>query len=126
LLKKVKKLNRQIHRIASKKGPNYKTRIKPIYRELLQKTRLLTQPARRLCQRVGEPAPTVTDTFGPNTLQAFIVRTERVADTARRRVIEGESVPNRDKLLYCTSQNCLVVQTFPAAGTLPQGSGIGS
>jgi hypothetical protein len=98
LLKKVKKLNRQIDRIASKKGPNYKTRIKPLYRELLQKTSLLTQRARELCQRAGEPAPTVTDTFGPPTLQAFIVRTERVADTARRRVIEGESVPNSDKL----------------------------
>jgi hypothetical protein len=98
LLKKVKKLNRQIHRIASKKGPHYQTRIKPLYRELLQKTRLLTQRARGLCQRAGEPAPTVTDTFGPHTLQAFIVRTERVADTARRRVIEGESVPNSDKL----------------------------
>lgn len=98
LLKKVKNLNRQIHRIASKKGPNYQARIQPLYRELLQKTRLLTQRARGLCQRAGEPAPTVADTFGPHTLQAFIVRTERVADTARRRVIEGESVPNSDKL----------------------------
>ena len=98
LLKKGKQLNRQINRIASKKGPNYQTRIKPLYRELLQKTTLLTQRARELCQRTGEPAPTVTDIFGPNTLQAFIVRTERVADTARRRVIAGESVPNSDKL----------------------------
>jgi IS5 family transposase len=98
LLKKAKKLNRQIHRIASKKGPNYKSRIKPLYRELLQKTAILTQRARRLCQLVGEPAPAVADLFGPNTLQAFIVRTERVADTARRRVINGESVPNCDKL----------------------------
>lgn len=98
LLKRAKKLNRQINRIATKKGPNYKSRIKPLYRELLQKTILLTQRARALCQLIGQPAPAGTDLFGPNTLQAFIVRTERVADTARRRVINGESVPNCDKL----------------------------
>lgn len=98
LLKRAKKLNRQIHRIATKKGPNYKTRIKPLYRELLQKTALLTQRARGVCPLVGQPDPVVSDMFGPNTLQAFIVRTERVADTTRRRVINGEPVPNGDKL----------------------------
>ena len=98
LLKKAKKLNRQINRIAAKKGPNYKTRIKPLYRELLQKTALLTQRSRELCMVAGQPAPALTDLFGSNTLQAFIVRTERVADTARRRVIAGETVPNCDKL----------------------------
>ena len=98
LLKKAKKLNRQINRIASKKGPNYKARMKPFYRELLQKTALLTQRSRELCMVVGQPAPALTDVFGPNTLQAFIVRTERVANTARQRVIEGKKVANSDKL----------------------------
>lgn len=98
LMKKVKRLNRQINRIATKKGPNYKSRIKPLYRELLQKTALVTQRARELCLLTGEQAPQETDLFGLNTLQAFIVRTERVADTATRRVIRGESVPNSDKL----------------------------
>jgi IS5 family transposase len=98
LLNKVKKLNRKINRIASKKGPRYKERMKPIYRELLQKTALLTQRTRDLCTVIGQPSPQLTDMFGPNTLQAFIVRTERIADTATRRVINGESVPNSDKL----------------------------
>jgi IS5 family transposase len=98
LLKKAKKLNRRVNRIASKKGANYKTRMKPFYRELLQKTALLTQRARELCMVVGQPARALTDMFGANTLQAFIVRTERVADTARRRVIEGKTVRNCDKL----------------------------
>ena len=98
LLKKVKKLERKINRIAAKKGPNYKKRMQPIYRELLGKTALITQRARELCLAIGELAPSKFDLFGSNTLQAFIVRTERVADTARRRVIDGESVPNCDKL----------------------------
>lgn len=98
LLKKVKRLDRRISRLASKKGPNYKARMKPLYRELLQKAALLMQRARDLCLVIGQPVPARTDLFGPNTLQAFIVRTERVADTARRRVIEEETVPNSDKL----------------------------
>lgn len=98
VLKKVKKLDRKINRIASKKGPNYRERMKPSYRELLHKAQLVTQRARELCDVTGKPQPCADDLFGPNTLQAFIVRTERVADTARRRVINGESVPSPDKL----------------------------
>ena len=98
LLKKVKQLDRKIGRIASKKGPNYRERMKPLYRELLQKVQLITQRAGDLCDVTGRPQPCADDLFGSNTLQALIVRTQRVADTARRRVIEGESVPNGDKL----------------------------
>lgn len=98
LLKKAKQLDRKINRIAAKKGPKYQSRMKPFYQELLQKTRLITQRARELCVVIGQPAPSLLDMFGANTLQAFIVRTERVADTTRRRVINGETVPNSDKL----------------------------
>lgn len=98
LLKKVKQLHRKINRIAAKKGPRYKERMKPLYRELLQKAALLTQRARKLCDNVGQPQPQPSDLHGSNTLQAFIVRTERVADTAKRRVLNGETVSNRDKL----------------------------
>lgn len=98
LLRKVKKLNREINRIASRKGPHYKMRMKPFYRALLQKTALLTQRARDLCAVIGQPAPDESDMFGSKTLQAFIVRTERVANTATRRVLKGETVPNSDKL----------------------------
>lgn len=98
LWKKVKRLDRKIGRIASKKGPGYRERMKPLYRELLETARDLTQRARDLCESTGQPAPCDDDVFGANTLQAFIVRTERVADTARRRVLAGETVPNADKL----------------------------
>lgn len=98
LLKKVKRLNREINRIATKKGPRYQARMKPIYRKMLEKTAIVTQRARNLCNILGEPQPKPEDLFGPHTLQAFIVRTERVVDTATRRIINGETVPNSDKL----------------------------
>jgi hypothetical protein len=98
LLKKSKRLNRDINRIATKKGPRYKKRLQPLYRELLQKVAILTQRARDLCLLTGQQLPEIADLFGPNTLQALIVRTERVADTTRRRIIHGETVANSDKL----------------------------
>ena len=98
ILKIIKQLNRDINRIATKKGPRYKKRLQPLYRELLQKVSILTQRARDLCLVAGQRLPESADLFGPNTLQALILRTERVADTTRRRIIHGETVANSDKL----------------------------
>ena len=98
LWKRVKQLAREIDRIAAKKGANYVIRMKEPYRELLQKSSAITQRARELCVALTLPNASVADIFGPNTLQAFIARTERVMDTATRRILDGESVPNSDKL----------------------------
>jgi IS5 family transposase len=98
LWRKVKQLARKIDRIANKKGPNYVARMKVPYGELLQKSEQITERARELCVAMFLPNATEDDIFGPHTLQAFIARTERVTDTARRRVLPGETVPNGDKL----------------------------
>ena len=98
LWKRVKQLAREIDRIAGKKGANYVARMKEPYRELLQKATSITQRARELCVTLTLPNATTDDVFGPNTLQAFIARTERVIDTATRRILNDETVPNSDKL----------------------------
>jgi hypothetical protein len=94
----VKKLARQIDRMAAKKGADYVTKLKEPYRELLDKTQQIIAKARQLCIDQLLPQATPDDVFGPNTLQAFIARTERVMNTAKRRVLLAESVPNSDKL----------------------------
>ena len=98
LWKRVKQLAREIDRIAAKKGANYVARMKEPYRELLQKATGITQRARELCVTLTLLNATTDDVFGPNTLQAFIARTERVIDTATRRILNNETVPNSDKL----------------------------
>jgi len=98
LWKEVKSLSRKIDRIALKKGPNYVVRMKIPYRELLQHAQQIIERARQLCRDMFLPAATDDDIFGSHTLQAFIARTERVMDTARRRMLLGETVPNGDKL----------------------------
>ena len=74
-------------------------KLKKPYRELIDKTQLIIAKARQMCIDLLLPTANASDVFGPNTLQAFIARTERVIDTTNRRVLLGESVPNNDKTL---------------------------
>lgn len=68
------------------------------YRELLDKSQRIITRARALCSEVGLGEPSAADIFEPSSLPAFITRTERVMNTATRRVLNGETVPNNDKL----------------------------
>lgn len=98
LWKSVKQLARKIDRIATKKGKGYALKLKKPYRALLQKTQQIVARARILCADLGLPQANPGDVFGPDTLQAFIARTEQIMDTTKRRVLLGETVPNSDKL----------------------------
>lgn len=73
LWKRVKKLAREIDRIAARKGPNYVTCMKETFRELLQKASAITQRVRELCVTMTLLNATADDVFEPNTLQAFLL-----------------------------------------------------
>lgn len=99
LLKKVKQTARQISRISSRKGPNYKKRLGKQYRVLLQRTGKILRRAKELCETLEIEAVRdigVIAQLAP--FKEFIERTEHVCNTAHRRVLEGERVPNQDKL----------------------------
>jgi len=92
LLKRIKRCSRRIERIAAKKGPNYKERIKKEYEELLELSGTILRRANELCDFAEER-------LGPqDLLRTYIAQTQQVRGTARRRVIRGEQVPNEDKL----------------------------
>jgi hypothetical protein len=97
LLAKVKKLSRNIERIASRKGPRYEERLKVQYRQLLKLSGKVTKRAHRLLQ-VARAHKRMTGSALVEELRVFLARTEQVRETARRRVIKGESVPNNEKL----------------------------
>jgi hypothetical protein len=98
LLKKVRKITRRIERIAARKGPDYQTRLKKPYSQLLKVSGKILRKARRLCEQL--------DTFDGGSrlvlqvqeIRTFIDRTEQVRENARRRVLQGEKVPHADKL----------------------------
>ena len=95
LLKRVKRMAREIGRIASRKGGHYKNRLKKAYRRLLKLATRIIDRARGLCMTCSVSDPS---SVRLSELTMFIERTEHVMGTARRRVIEGETVPHEDKL----------------------------
>lgn len=97
LLKQIKKLARNIDRIASRKGSKYQERLKREYVLLLEQSGAITQRAERLllaAEASRQPALTAQAA----QLRGFLERTEQVRETARRRVLNGETVPNVEKL----------------------------
>jgi IS5 family transposase len=100
LYKKAKRLARQIDRIAARKGAGYQERLKAPYRELLALADTIVTRAENLRKRASRRRSADAEVLALDAqLQTFLERTLHVCGTARRRVLQGEQVPNRDKLL---------------------------
>jgi len=109
LLKKARGLVRAIGRASRGKGKGA-DRLQPGYKKLLVLAEDLLQRARQLLRRLRfQPDPAafaldrVKDGTAPLTtpeaeLLGFIVLTEKVCDNARRRVLEGETLANEEKI----------------------------
>jgi len=99
LLSQIKSLNRTINRIASKKGKNYKKKLKKEYKKLLR-------IAKNVVQRIDEQAVFIigkTMAGDPARLAyasvlLYVRRLQRVMSTAHRRIILEETVPNSEKI----------------------------
>ena len=96
LLKRVKRAAREIDRIASRKGGNSRKRLKEAYRKLLKLAAKIIARAREMCGTLN--GLDVMAAARVAEITVFIERTEHVMGTATRRVINGEDVPNEDKL----------------------------
>lgn len=96
LLGRVKRTTREIARMAARQGANSKQRLKTAYQKLLKLAGKIIGRARELCEKLNDCGASAI--LSAMALTTFIERTEHVMGTARRRVIDGESVPNEDKL----------------------------
>lgn len=96
LFGQVKRRSRQIERIASRKGPQYQERLQREYRRLLKLSGKLTSRVQQLLA-TAEVSP-LAASGRVAQIRVFLGRTEQVCDTARRRVLQGEQVPNAEKL----------------------------
>jgi hypothetical protein len=109
LLRKVKKLVYRIGQASRAKGQGA-DRLKPGYQELLGLAKDLLGRARNLLRSVGfspqRPGFTVEElksgrkvlTTRQEKILHYVILTEKVCDNARRRVLEGETVANEDKI----------------------------
>ncbi len=98
LFKRVKRISRDIERIAARKGKNYEHRLKTAYAKLLKHSERIVDRARELLSTLNMAPAVRSDIYEKDSLQAFIARTTRVQNTARRRVLDGQTVPHEDKL----------------------------
>lgn len=99
LYRKAKKLAGRIDRMAARKGPDSKRRREGLYRQLLEMAAAILARAEELREAIGTATRVDPEMLALDTeLKTFMERTRQVCDTARRRVLEGETVPNNEKL----------------------------
>jgi len=96
LFQEVKRRSHRIERIAARKGPQYQERLKSEYRQLLKLSGKLTRRV-QLLLAAAKASPLAASEI-VDQIRVFLERTEQVRDTARRRVLQGEQVPNAEKL----------------------------
>jgi hypothetical protein len=99
LLKKVKQAARHIARISARKGAKYRERLADQYRKLIRRAEAIFTRANEMCETLqNEYELDFVSVAQIAEIKVFIDRTQQVCGTARRRVLEGKTVPNEDKL----------------------------
>ncbi len=96
LLKKARKAARAIARV--KKGKNYKQRLKAAYQQLFRVTALVLACMQDLLDAVLEALPVFQTRPVYQQLVYWHAVTSHVYGTAQRRILDGEQVPNDQKI----------------------------
>lgn len=98
LLKRVTDHVRTISRISASKSPKVKARLSPAYGRLLTRAASILDRAKALHKQVETDGVSIQAVMLSAELMRWIELTEQVCDTAHRRVILQEQVPNSEKL----------------------------
>jgi hypothetical protein len=98
LLRKIKNAAIAISRMSSSKSPKSEERMKRQYQRLLKRARRILQRAEELLNPLLDRDTDVLTACKIADLQTYIGLTKQVCSTAHRRVIEGETVPNSEKI----------------------------
>jgi transposase, IS5 family len=98
LTQQIKRLNRTISRISASQSPVKKKALESAYGDLLARTGQLLARAKTLQTIAQVEGKTLRVLALADGLKTWIELTERVCDTAHRRVLLGEKVPNSEKL----------------------------
>ena len=98
LVKQIKRLKQSIGRMAASKSPTKQDVLQSLYRDLLERASQLLERARTLVKTATKESSGPSILLQTVAIERWIELTEQVCDTARRRVLLGESVPNQDKL----------------------------
>jgi transposase, IS5 family len=97
-LRSVRRLVRQLHRLARRKGETATAELQQAYTRLLAVARHTQAQAARVCAILRGQAGTGVQRLGQQ-FERFLPRVERVIDQTVRRVVHGEMVPAQEKLV---------------------------
>jgi IS5 family transposase len=104
-LKRVKKLASNIARLASNKRPSSRKKVRQLYRQLIEAVEGIFEWSISVGEGLQSGMKQRYDIIGHVTAEAVVDAMEqyrnlghRVVDQARRRVLDGEQVPNDEKL----------------------------
>jgi hypothetical protein len=98
LKRKIKGLVRNISRISASKNAHKKDALESLYSDLLDRVGFLMARAKTLQETAEIDGNSIEEFALARQLRTWIELTEQVCDTARRRVLMGETVPNCEKL----------------------------
>ncbi len=98
LQRRIKEKARVISQMSASKSPKAKEGLPRAYGNLLERTDELIRRAKALKTKAEEESSLPPTMEKVRQLQCWIELTEQVCDTARRRVLLGETVPNTEKL----------------------------
>ena len=98
LLKRVKVHVRTISQISASKSPKVKASLPKAYEQLLERAAVILDRAKMLQKQAENGSPSLLVFSLATELKHWIELTEQVCDTAYRRVMLKESVPNNEKL----------------------------
>jgi hypothetical protein len=116
LYRKAKSLARQIDRVAARKGNGYQQRLQRLYRELLGLAETILARADKLRESLKKRGNADGEVLTLDAqLNTFMERTRHVCGTARRRVLEGETIPNGEKLFSIFETHTQLYQRGKAA-----------
>ena len=97
--RKVRRLCRHIDRIARGKRPDRQKRLQALYGQLLSEAGTVCDRAKALLEAIRRNGCLTPEAMAMEAeLETFLQRTLQVCDTARRRVLLEEHVPNGEKL----------------------------
>src|SRR3954468_748624 len=115
-----RKLAQQLHRIARRKGEQGREALKAAYTKLIETAERTGAQGRRVLEalkRSGEKgAEHLASRFG-----GFLPGLTQGIEQARRRVLEGESVPAKEKLLSLYETHAQVIPRFKAGKSVESG-----
>lgn len=98
LLKRVKVHVRTISQVSASKSPKVKASLPKAYERLLERVAVILDRAKMLQKQAENGSPSLRAFSLSTALKHWIELTEQVCDTAYRRVMLKESVPNSEKL----------------------------